>query len=790
MFAKTSLVTAILAAFTSTAFSAQIDTSITQDLTLTEHTDLSIAGDSPIVAGTDSNQVSIDLNGYDLTLSKTTTTSGNKGIFYNTVFSGKGNEHLTVNAQLIGGGIGKTTIKDMDTFHLIVKGQHSKGFSGYGTNLISNVKHVLINAEEDGLHYGEEANGTMTIEKFDSLSIIGRDGHGIQNVTQENGAVTIKGNKDSTVHIESQTKNTINAKTAMLISKQAKVDISAGTIKTISHSGPSVSLLANGQLAVQASNVDFESKGGLGLNLSGNSQGTITADETTITGKTSGVQALGNSNLSINSTKALTILGDKKGLASGNQFSPSQANIELISDNITITGKNFAIDADNFAGQMTIGSDKADKRSTVALNGNVKVNGGKTTFDHADIRLSEGSYFNVTNLHGEGSTLILNGFVDNGQTVSIVDNNASDFSIMAGGKLNDQYANPNDLLADLKDNVDIKNQISGETIGFGAEAGSVADGWIVDQNGALKPTGNPSMAAVANFNAMNLAQWRGEINHLTQRLGDIRVNGSTVGAWARIYGYDNEVNDTVNIAMKTRSVQAGGDYRLTPNWIVGGAFSYTDADADFSNGFGKSDAYTLAAYATGYFDCGGFIDVIGRVGRLNSEVSADTLSTMGGVLTGDYNNTALGLSVETGYHWKLNNTFYVEPQAELAYGIVMGDDFTSRTNGVKIEQDNFETLVGRLGARFGATFNEDRGQIYAHCSVNHDFKGEAEATATPAWGVAQKIGTDLGGTWTSYGLGAQFDLQNQMSFYGSLERSTGSEYDEDFRYSVGMRYNF
>ncbi len=106
MFAKTSLVTAILAAFSSTASSAQMDSSITQDMTLTEHTDLSISGSSPIIAGTDSNPVSIDLNGYDLTLSKTTTTSDNKGIFYNTVFSGKGNEHLTVNAQLIGGGIG------------------------------------------------------------------------------------------------------------------------------------------------------------------------------------------------------------------------------------------------------------------------------------------------------------------------------------------------------------------------------------------------------------------------------------------------------------------------------------------------------------------------------------------------------------------------------------------------------------------------------------------------------------------------------------------------------------
>lgn len=42
----------------------------------------------------------------------------------------------------------------------------------------------------------------------------------------------------------------------------------------------------------------------------------------------------------------------------------------------------------------------------------------------------------------------------------------------------------------------------------------------------------------------------------------------------------------------------------------------------------------------------------------------------------------------------------------------------------------------------------------------------------------------------SYGLGAQFSLTNGLNFYGMLERSSGSDYDEDYWYSVGASYRF
>lgn len=56
--------------------------------------------------------------------------------------------------------------------------------------------------------------------------------------------------------------------------------------------------------------------------------------------------------------------------------------------------------------------------------------------------------------------------------------------------------------------------------------------------------------------------------------------------------------------------------------------------------------------------------------------------------------------------------------------------------------------------------------------------------------VSRDLSVDIGGTWVSYGIGAQFNTTKNLNFYGTLERANGSEYQEDYRYSVGMSYRF
>lgn len=451
--------------------------------------------------------------------------------------------------------------------------------------------------------------------------------------------------------------------------------------------------------------------------------------------------------------------------------------------NVTITN-NGGGDAVSIAE----GGEVAATNATLKIaRGDIAAQDGKMNLKNTRLELGEGVTMNLGTLDGSGNTVVLNSIAEEGNTVTITSGAEGVSNLVAGGTLNDKYADASQLKEAMENAV----SLNGEAVNpiYSGEAGAAAGAWTVNKDGSITREANKGLEAFKEFNSATFAQWRAENNHLSQRLGDLRGNMGKAGAWARVYGTDAEISENVSVDLKTVSIQVGGDVTVGNNWVVGGAFTYTNMDGDISNGAADSDSYSLAAYASGFFDCGGYIDVIGRVGRLSTDVTGDTGSVAGGVFDGSYDNTAFGLSAEVGYHWNVTSMFYVEPQVELAYGFVSGDNFTS-SNGANVEQDDFQSLVGRLGARFGANFADNKGSVYMHASVNHDFLGDVDATAGVDGGARFDISNDLGGTWVSYGVGAQFNTSANMSFYGMLERANGSEYTEHYRYSVGMRYTF
>lgn len=422
--------------------------------------------------------------------------------------------------------------------------------------------------------------------------------------------------------------------------------------------------------------------------------------------------------------------------------------------------------------------------------GNVAASAGTMDLSNSTVELGNDVKMDLGTLEGNGNTIVFNSTKAGTVKIKTAESNVT---VLASGHANDQFGSAAQFLSAMRGEGEgqsngIVEVGGGAVVTLGAEAGAVAGAWRIGEDGQIVEEENAGLSAFREFSTATFAQWRLENNHLSQRLGDLRADLGKSGAWARVYGGESKITDGVDVKLQTTSVQVGADTTVAGNWIVGGAFTYTNLDADISNGTGDSDSYSLAAYATGFFDCGGYVDVIGRVGRLSTDIAASTLSASGGVLDGSYDNTAFGLSAEVGYHWKLTDTFYAEPQVELAYGYVLGDDF-SASNGAKVSQDDFQSLVGRFGARVGANFAQNKGSLYLHASVNHDFLGDVDGTAR-AGARTESLDGDLGGTWVSYGIGAQFNTDADLNFYGTLERSHGNDYTDSYRYSVGMRYVF
>lgn len=233
--------------------------------------------------------------------------------------------------------------------------------------------------------------------------------------------------------------------------------------------------------------------------------------------------------------------------------------------------------------------------------------------------------------------------------------------------------------------------------------GAVTSGYDADGNLSTHQAKNVKLADYGALNSMTFVQWRNEINHLTKRLGDIRASESSIGAWARVYGGESQWKSNSEIEMDHTTIQVGADYRINNHWIVGGAFSYTDSDADLIKGQAKGDSYSLAAYATYMADGGSYLDLIARYGYLDNEMTSGNMSV-------DTQSNAFSLSVETGHMFRIMEQAYIEPQIEVTYGFISGDDATA-SNGVRLDQDDFQSLITRVGVRTGFEFPEKAGTI-------------------------------------------------------------------------------
>lgn len=400
------------------------------------------------------------------------------------------------------------------------------------------------------------------------------------------------------------------------------------------------------------------------------------------------------------------------------------------------------------------------------------------------LNMGEGSVWNVTgdsrvsSFTGNG-TVMMTASQTTGGAWSI------DSSLIIGtvtsGNLNLGF---NDLTADDINANEFKTMMSESgkiEVGTASVTAIVNEGDIMGEmtytDGVVAEKDNTKLSAFSSVNATNLLQWRHEMNDLTKRMGELRISPEGVGTWARLYGSEQEYGNT-GTETKNTSIQVGADYDVGAGWKVGAAFSYTDSSSSMNNGSADGDMFGLAVYGAWFNDDGQFVDLIAKYSRLSTDFTA-------GDMTGSYDNNAFSVSAEYGWHFKFNDLAFVEPQAELTYGQVLGDDFTMG-NQVRIEQDDVDSLIGRLGVRGGFYFPENKGTIYARASVLHDFDGESSFTATK--GESATYTEDMGGTWYEFGIGANFNLTDTTYTYVDLEKSTGGEVKENWRWNVGLRH--
>ena len=587
------------------------------------------------------------------------------------------------------------------------------------------------------------------------------------------------------------------------------VNIDAGLDVDVHAQGEAVGILSMGSYDNRSSVV----------NVGGTSQLTVVSDQENAVGvavQEGAVASLSNVEATVKSLAengeavgldlsgaSLTLLGDH----SFEVEAATSVGIKAANTDMTVQGSaqisaDQALNADADSVFNIVGS---GSRGNLLLKGNV-ANSGTVNLENADLTVSEttekgvlgsvntvgsqessvvlgGGEYEMTSFGGENKTLVL---TDLGNTENVtIGQKTGDLGITATGSSNDQFANVDEAAQALNDAVVIQSDEENAVNTIEVMAGDVNDGLTAlrDKEGQLtnvRKTKNDKLDAYGSVAALSALSLRHEMNSLSKRMGELRDSPSGTGLWARAYGSEMEYG-AQNVTMKSNSIQIGAD-RTVGDWRIGAAFTYTDGESDYDRGSADLESYGFALYGTWFVPCGAYVDLMAKYNRFNNDFALNGMN-------GSYDSNAFGASVETGYRFEfMQGGLFVEPQVGLNYGHIGGETFTTE-NDVTIDQDGYDSLIGRLGVRVGFKFPKDRGLIYARVSGLYDFDGEMNGTATK--GVARNsIDEDLGGAWLEMGVGANFNWSEDTYTYVDLERTNGGEVKENWRWNVGLRHVF
>lgn len=303
------------------------------------------------------------------------------------------------------------------------------------------------------------------------------------------------------------------------------------------------------------------------------------------------------------------------------------------------------------------------------------------------------------------------------------------------------------------------------------------DGDTINPNGFV-----PGSAANAAF-----ALWRDD-DTLLKRLGELRYQQQDEGIWARMVNKHLERDGHHAFHGNYKTLQVGYDKKKTTandgNWYYGGAISHLWGNTGYTDGHGSEKSTDLSLYATNIRPHGHYLDFIAKVGRIDSDYNTSYSDH------GKFENWGTSIGAEYGRKNILNNGWSIEPQAQLTYHYLWGDDYTT-SNGAKVSQNNADSLVGRLGFVLSKDFNAgtpNASRVYLQASVLHDFLGSTGSSIIDD--LTYHDDDDLGDTWYVAGIGTNIHFGKDSQFYFDAERNFNADVSMKYRFNAGFRFGF
>ena len=615
------------------------------------------------------------------------------------------------------------------------------------------------------------------------ISAKGEDAIGV--LALEHGSVDLNG-KNAVIKAEgsgSQASEGIHVQNNDMTDQDHRATVNVNTENTTIHADSALVAMSHSVLNV---NSNLVTNGKNAILTRGNSDVNINMDGKHTTqlngdivfnydGASSGTVIDSNVNVNLNGEGSFWTGNTKAEWNNGNEGKPDADKMQV--SHMTLQVENGA--QWNPTSVKEVGDNSASAGSqAVALN-SLKLNNGVVNLDSD--KLGANSPVKVEKISGNGT--ITTNSLDN---KLVIDDKAAGtkLKVEGSGEIGDQILAGKATLGDLAGTA---KKVDGKTASDEVETqdgiiagkmfAKVTDGKI--DASTIKRAVQQHNQAVSSMANLSLMTWRQENNDMNKRLGEVRASEGNQGIWARMARGQSKYG-AQGIKNQYNYYQLGYDSKISHDWILGGAFTYTDGDSSYTNGSGTNKHTGFAVYGSNLRDDGSFIDLIAKYAHMKNDFDVN-----GGVGSGDYSTNGLSFSAEYGKRFHQEG-YWIEPQAELTYGRVSSADFMTK-NGASVHQDSMDSLVGRLGFSLGKDIKQ--GNVYVRASYLYDFQGDTSVTMSKG-GAATPFKTDLGGGWWEFGVGTNLDLGHDTHFYLDVETTAGGDVDTPWQWNAGVRYSF
>lgn len=674
---------------------------------------------------------------------------------------------------------------------------------------LSNIKGTGLSVVRASV--GEEKSATGT--KNENINITGNNtvytvlANGSNPKTNGGGHIILGDNNTKTVNITSTGSSTYGL---MSLYGGSKIAVNGDTLNINVHGTQyAIGMQAQSNSQTPAAEIDINTKNTI-INASTDEDKVEGGEHTAI-----GIVAYSGStvniknNLTVNAATAISTRGN------------STININQDGTGTVKLNGDISFDYDDATSKTTVDSnvninltnkDSYLNGNGIMVNSSGKIPEGKSTVSGMKLSLSNGATWTSTadsfvnnltlanggtvNLAGDAHTVSVlnnissdNGVVTTNSLDSKVDiakeaNNIKSLTVKGTGAMADAIAKDSSVAEKLANVVVDESTGKSAATNVTTDEGEVAGAYsgTVDANGNLSGSlaKNTTNENISGLGVISLMTWRQENNDLNKRLGELRDSKGQYGLWTRMSRGEAKYDD-LGIKNQYNYYQLGYDAKISDDWILGGAVSYTDGESSFNDGNGTNKHTGFAVYGSRLGDDGSFIDIIAKYAHMKNKYY-----TYAGAGDGDYSNNGTAFSAEYGKRFKGRNDFWIKPQAELTYGRVDSANFTT-AKGVHVHQDSLDSLVGRLGFALGKDVKA--GHVYVRASYLYDFKGDVTMTMNKD-GVSDSYDHDLGGGWWEFGVGTNLNLGHDTHFYFDVERTANGEVSTPWQWNAGVRYSF